>query len=72
MPFEGGYSATLTIKAAPGRILRNPVDGTLVSDSTPSVVPSDTFWRRRVRAGDAVLVREESEVKDKKFGSKLS
>jgi hypothetical protein len=67
MPFEGGYSATLTIKAAPGKILRDPLRGNLISDTVPTVVPSDTFWRRRVRAGDAVLVRNEPDSKDKKI-----
>ena len=58
MPFEGGNAVSLSVKAAPGTVLRNPLDGSRISDSIPAVVPNNTYWRRRVRAHDAMLVIE--------------
>lgn len=40
----------------PGRAVRDPDNGQLLPENSPVEVPDNTFWRRRLRDGDVVLV----------------
>ncbi len=44
---------TRTVRAAPGRLVKDPETGLPVTNET-TTVPDSTFWRRRIKAGDVV------------------
>ena len=46
---------TITVKPGPGRRVRNPTTGLLISDETE--VPRTQYWLRRLRDGDVVEVK---------------
>ncbi|EAA5550300.1 hypothetical protein DQJ50_21980 [Salmonella enterica subsp. enterica] len=46
----------MKVRLTPGRAVRDPVSGMLLPENSPVEVPDDTFWRRRLRDGDVVLM----------------
>lgn len=58
-------TATISIKAAEGRKVRDPRTGELVPGDRFVSKPKINFWLRRVSAGD-VIVQEKAAVKPKK------
>lgn len=56
--------APLIVVCRKGAIVREPLTGVLISDQEPSVVENNSYWRRRLSAGDVLLYKEE--IIDKK------
>lgn len=50
-------SATINVKPAPGRLVRDPQTGMRVPDEGRAV-PRTSYWLRRMHAGDLVEVVE--------------
>lgn len=50
------------VKPAPGRIVRDPVKGTLLPESGAQV-PDTIFWCRRLRDGDIEICTPDKGVK---------
>ncbi|EAA8358575.1 DUF2635 domain-containing protein [Salmonella enterica] len=48
----------MKVRLTPGRAVRDPVSGMLLPENSPVEVPDNTFWRRRLRDGDVVLIPE--------------
>ena len=48
----------MIIKAKEGIILRDPVTKQIVPPDGKEVSDNDLFWQRRVRDGDAIVVKD--------------
>lgn len=46
----------MKVRLTAGRAVRDPDNGQLLPEHSPVEVPDNTFWRRRLRDGDVVLV----------------
>ncbi len=53
----------MKIKLTPGRAVRDPGNGLLLPENSPTEVPDNVFWRRRLRDGDVTLVTKTQEGK---------
>jgi hypothetical protein len=49
---------TITVRAVPGRLVRDQVSKTPIPESGARV-PDSQFWRRRIACGDVALVEED-------------
>jgi len=48
--------AIITVKPAPGRVLRDPGNFMRLLDPDGSPVEDNSYWRRRINDGDAIVV----------------
>lgn len=48
---------TLTLRPAPGITLVDPETGTAIPEAG-ATVPTSSYWRRRLKDGDAVLIAQ--------------
>lgn len=61
--------AKINVKVKEGIILRNPLTQTPISENGTRVT-ENTFWRRRLKAGDVSIVEEK--LKPMKISAKIS
>ncbi|WP_337049767.1 DUF2635 domain-containing protein [Serratia fonticola] len=52
------------VKPVPGRLVRDPVKGTLLPDNGAEVPDDSYFWRNRLKDGDVKKVEQESKADD--------
>lgn len=49
--------AMITVKAAPGRVVRDPVSKKVILESGALVSDANSYWQRRLRDGDVLIVK---------------
>lgn len=63
---------TILIQPAMHRIVRDPISQAMLPSDTPTEVPASSFWLRRLKMGDVVLVEQAKAQAPKKIRVKVA